>query len=135
VSEGIQSFMIGAHAFRFEPPDALFMTLGEVMSLEDVRAFKERIHTLAPPGRALRVICDMAALRAITADARHALIRVERAYPYRAMALVGADFSMRVLGKAMTTAARLFAPQLYTFPIEFFPSLAEARAWIEAMPD
>jgi hypothetical protein len=129
----MESEAIGRHTTHFENPDILFMRLAGPVSEAEAKEL-DRLH-LAWSKDHPRVffLLDLSHLESIHPEGRKDASRTVRELPLAGVAVYGAPMKARVIAKLVFTAMNLFkANTADRFPIEFFKSEAEARAWIEA---
>lgn len=125
--------LIGRHTTYFEPPDILFMRLAGPVSEAEAKEI-DRLH-LAWSREHSRVffLLDLSQLASIDPEGRKDASRTVRELPLAGVAIYGAPMKARVLAKLVFTAMNLFKSNASErFPIEFVPTEAEARSWIDA---
>ena len=121
---------IGAHTVHFHPPRLLRFVVRGDLSGQDLDAMEVFAveHVGAQPY--LLGIVEITLHQDATPEARKAAARAMTRLPYRALAFVGANFQTRILAKLVIGAVRLVAPDRF-FPMAFFETEAQARAWLE----
>jgi len=129
----MDSRSIGRHTTYFEPPDILFMRLAGPVSEAEAKEI-DRLH-LAWAREHSRVffLLDLSPHASIDPEGRKDASRTVRELPLAGVAIYGAPMKARVLAKLVFTAMNLFKSNASDrFPIEFVPTEAEARSWIDA---
>ena len=124
---------IGRNATYFEEPDIIFMRLaGSVQEDDGVEI--NRLHRLwGEQYPRVFYLLDLSKLEAIHPEVRKEASRTVRLLPLAGVAAYGAPLKARVLAKLVFTAMNLFKSNASDrFPIEFVPTEAEARSWIDA---
>jgi hypothetical protein len=128
-AEAFSEVRIGAHLFRWEPPD-----LGHLVYFGDLDgptsaalSQASRRFTLGQPRVFLLV--DMSNIGRISREARTASAEGGKDLLFRGTAVVGASAHMRVLAGLVTRAIALLYGDSNN-PTRFFATEAEGRAWI-----
>lgn len=123
---------IGAHRYRFEPPDLVLLRDHGDVSPEEMQRIAEMIQRFrVVAGKPVCFINDISAMGDLPADTRKLAALGDALNSIRAIALVGADLRRRILARLVINAAKLARRPGNLPPIVFFSIEAEARAWIE----
>jgi len=120
---------IGAHLFRWEPPDTAYLAYGgdvDAASMAEI-ADKSLQFTLASP--CVFLIVDMAKAGSISAEARKVSANTSAGVAFRGIAVVGASRTLRILASLVSRAVDIMNKNIDN-PTRFFATEAEARAWI-----
>jgi len=124
---------IGRHATYFEDPDVIFMRLVGMTSEEEANEINRRHRIWGDENPRVFYLLDLTRLEGIHPEGRKAASRTVRLLPLAGVAVYGAPIKARVLAKLVFTAMNLFkVNSADRFPIEFYHTEAEARAWIDA---
>ncbi len=128
------TIQVGAHEFKFVPPDVLRFKMRGAMSDEDAKAYLDFIHVHAEEtGGLLYAAYDLSQFTRIDERARNRTTKVDKPYPFAGLVIVGASFSVRALAAMIIRAAKLIKPESVNFPHKFVATLAEAEAWIDEL--
>jgi hypothetical protein len=129
-----ESVHVGSHEFHFIPPNQVHFVFRGVFDDVDAGAYLDFIFKYGDQCNGLLYsVYDISAFSRATDAGRKRVINVKRAYPYAAMALVGANFSTRAFAGMVLTAGRLVAPKHFNFPYKFVPTMDEANAWFDEL--
>lgn len=124
----------GSNEFRFIPPDTVFFIFRGVFEDADAAAYLDFVFKQGDQSKTLLYsVYDISMFERATDAARKRVINVGQAYPYAAMALVGASFSTRAFASMVLTAGRLVAPKYFNFPYKFVSSFEDANAWFDEL--
>jgi hypothetical protein len=127
-----ENLVFGKHITYFEEPDIIFMGLvGETSDAEGLELLR-RQKLFAEGRKMLFFLMDGRQMAGITPGARKAVAETLKEIPLYGMAIFEAPMKARVVAKLVITAINLFRREASNNPIEFFPSEAEARKWIES---
>ncbi|MDI3288269.1 STAS/SEC14 domain-containing protein [Polyangium sp. 15x6] len=118
-----------------ERSDLLCMELHGTFEVAAVEAYLRLIFDLGDRQGTFSLLADMRDLRGISPQARSRLSRVERPYPYRAVALHGASFTFTIMSMMVVKAGRTLAPAAFPFELAFFQTEAQARAYLAPYRD
>lgn len=120
---------IGAHLFRWEPPDTGYLAYAGDVDAADMAeiARKSLTFTRGPP--CVFLIVDMAKAGSISAEARKISAENGAGIAFRGIAVVGASRTLRVLAGLVSRAVDIMNKNKDN-PTRFFATEAEARAWI-----
>lgn len=128
--EDPNNLIFGKHVTYFEEPDIIFMKLsGDVTDAEGLELLR-RQKMFAEGRKMLFFLMDSREMAGISPGARKAVAQTLKEIPLFGMANFEAPLKARVVAKLVITAINLFRKDASTNPVEFFPSEAEARAWI-----
>ncbi|MDI1480010.1 STAS/SEC14 domain-containing protein [Polyangium sp. y55x31] len=121
-------FRIGsAHRVTFEPPDLVVLSLHGPIEPDEMVALYDLLEGVAG-GQPVMLLSDVSRSSGPTTQARKIAAKDPRAKLMGPMAMVGANFQVRVVVSMLETAARLM--QGKTSPTEFFDDEETARAWL-----
>ncbi|MDI1480949.1 STAS/SEC14 domain-containing protein [Polyangium sp. y55x31] len=121
---------MGAHWSRREGAILVVRWSGEV-TLDDMKAFYERIDEMGRDEPAVYCLFDSAHSLSVTREARvWAVCEAKGAKAIRGIAVVGATFPVRVLGTMLNRATD--ALLRHGVPLAFFDTAEEGRAYLEA---
>jgi hypothetical protein len=124
--------VFGKHITYFEEPDIIFMGLvGETTDAEALELLR-RQKLFAEGRKMLFFLMDGRQMAGITPGARKAVAETLKEIPLYGMGIFEAPLKARVVAKLVITAINLFRKEASNNPIEFFPTEAEARKWIES---
>ncbi|WP_437314872.1 STAS/SEC14 domain-containing protein [Sorangium sp. So ce385] len=124
----------GARLDLHEGPDGiLYIALHGDMSEDMMRAMMAALRRTVEGGREVLVLGDLRRAGVIPALARKMAAEEMRTARLDAAAAVGASFSVRVVVTLVTKGVQLLTGRPY--PLEFFDSESEARAWLLAQRD
>ncbi|MDI1443855.1 STAS/SEC14 domain-containing protein [Polyangium sp. 6x1] len=120
---------IGAHRFRWEPPDLVHLVyFGDLDGPTSVALSEaSRRFTLGKPRVFLLV--DMSKIGRVSREARSASAEGGKDLALRGTAVVGASAHLRILASLVSRAISLLYGAADN-PTQFFETEAEARAWI-----
>jgi hypothetical protein len=124
----------GPHECRFVPPDQVHFILRGEFTETHAGPYLDFIfsHGEQAGGR-LYCVYDLTSFTRITAGGRERVVRVDRPYPFGALAVIGANFSSRTLAGMILSAGRLLAPKHFGFPHKFVVTMADAAAWFDEL--
>ncbi len=124
-----QEIRIGAHLFRWEPPDVGYVCYHGDLEGESMFALSEqsRHYTLGRPH--LFLLVDMAHVGKVSTEARQVLAQGGRDLNMRGIAVIGATGPMRIISSLVSRAVDLLNGNRDN-PTRFFESESEARRWI-----
>ncbi|HVK63841.1 MAG TPA: STAS/SEC14 domain-containing protein [Polyangium sp.] len=121
---------MGAHASKREGAILIVRWIGEV-TLDDMKAFYDRIDEMSHDEPAVYCLFDSAHSLAVTREARVWAVReATGAKAVRGIAVIGASFSVRILGTMLNRATN--AILRHGVPLAFFATAEEGRAYLEA---
>lgn len=125
---------IGRHEYRFQPPDRVDIILHGVMDAQDVDVQYALVWQWREKcGQQMRLICHLGDFGGATSDARTAIVRSDRGYPYFGVAFLGGSFVMRTIASTLIRAGRSLSPQHFTYPVFFGKTLEECEAWLDSV--
>ncbi|XXT16920.1 STAS/SEC14 domain-containing protein [Sorangium sp. So ce429] len=120
-------------SFRDDPDGFLFtVTVGDI-SEDTGRAIAVACRRLMDSGREVLVLSDAHRTGTITPSARKAMADGLRGVRFDAIAVFGASFPLRVVSTLAAKTVQILTGQSY--PVEFFATEADARAWLLARRD
>jgi len=129
-----ETLHVGLHEFWFVPPDRIHFVMRDVFDVSQAVGYLDFIHSRASLcGGMLYASYDLSQLGRLTAEARLAVIKVDRPYPLAGLGIIGASFTIRSLTGMLMSAGRLLAPKAFGFPCRCFETLDEADAWFEEL--
>jgi hypothetical protein len=124
--------IVGSHRFEFIPPNRCFFAIVGTMDEEHAASYLAFLYKHADAfGGPLEGVYDISRMNRMTIGARSRIVNVSRQFPLTAIALVGANFSIRTLVGMIITAGRLVAPKHFTFAHKFVATADEADAWLD----
>jgi hypothetical protein len=117
-----------------EDPDGFLCTAvdGDI-SDELARAIAAACKRMSDGGRAVLVLSDARRTGAFPASARKVMVDGLRSVRFDAIALFGASFSVRVIALLAAKSVQILTRQSY--PVAFFDTEVEARAWLRSRRD
>ncbi|WP_437809326.1 STAS/SEC14 domain-containing protein [Sorangium sp. So ce1078] len=118
---------------REEPDGILCVALHGDMSEETMRAMMAALRRVAESSREVLVLGDLRRAGTIPAPARKVAAEVMHTARLDVAAAVGASFSVRVVVTLTTKGVQLLTGRSY--PLAYFDSESEARAWLLAQRD
>lgn len=126
---------VGQHEFKFIEPDQVHFVLRGVFEEAHAEPYLDFIFSHGERcGGLLCSVYDLTNFTRIDARARTRIVTdVKRAYPYRALAVIGASFSMRTVVGMILTAGRRLAPNYFTFQHKFVSTIGEANTWFDEL--
>lgn len=124
-------YEIGNHVIRVEGGVLLVLFKGRV-STKDAVLFQEHVLSAGDRFGVLAALVELDGLVDFDTGARAQFARVERQYPFYAVAFYGGTFASRVLVTTILRAGKLIAPARFPFAFDVFPTAPEARAFVEA---
>jgi hypothetical protein len=127
--------MCGSHRFWMEAPDLLCMTMHGDLHLPAAEAYMRLVEELGERYGTFVFLVDMRDIGDIGPGVRSRLARVGRPYPYRAIAVYGASFAVRILSTTIIKAGRGLAPFAFPFEVGFFRTEHEARFYLARFRD
>ncbi|WP_437314795.1 STAS/SEC14 domain-containing protein [Sorangium sp. So ce385] len=117
-----------------EDPDGLLCTVVEGDLSDDMaREIAAACKGLSDSGREVLVLSDTRRIGTISPSARKVMASEMRAVRFDAIALFGASFAVRVVSTLAAKSVQILTQQSY--PVQFFETEAEARAWLLAQRD
>ncbi|MDI1483810.1 STAS/SEC14 domain-containing protein [Polyangium sp. y55x31] len=122
---------IGTHRARFDPPDIIRVWWNGPSGVSEIDTLYTWSAERLPDGTPYFVVADMTGLVEVGPAARKAAAGDPRAHRVAGIAIIGANFHMRVLMGMISKALRLFYGQR-RFQMEFFEREDEALAWVAA---
>jgi len=122
---------VGAHRYRFEPPDLLHTHAMGRISRDQFAAALDQIEHHARRGPLFWLV-DLTHLDGIEPEARRLLSERDARAFLRGIVLVGGGFHQRVLATLALKAVRLFWRHETHVPFAFLADERAGRAWIEA---
>ncbi|MDI1476675.1 STAS/SEC14 domain-containing protein [Polyangium sp. y55x31] len=125
-----REWMCGQQRLWMEASDLLCMELHGTFDVAAVEAYLRLVFDLADRHGTFSLLADMRDLRGIAPQARSRLSRVDRPYPYRAVALHGASFTFAIMAMMVVKAGRTLAPAAFPFELAFFQTEAQARTYL-----
>ncbi|MDI1446937.1 STAS/SEC14 domain-containing protein [Polyangium sp. 6x1] len=121
---------MGAHWSKREGAILIVRWSGEV-TRDDMKALYERIDEIGRDERSVYCLFDSAHSLSVTRDARVWAVREAKgAKAVRGIAVIGASFSIRILGTMLNRATN--AILRHGVPIAFFDTAEQGRAYLEA---
>lgn len=121
-------YHIGAHCFRFEPPDIMHIIFDGPVNGEQFELFYEKAKELVPDGP-FYILRDTRAGGFLSAETRARIIKI--ADPARITAIVsyGASFQIQIIVTMLLKAMRVFRRSA---PLAIFVNtVEEGKTWIE----
>ncbi|WP_437722079.1 STAS/SEC14 domain-containing protein [Sorangium sp. So ce861] len=117
-----------------EDLDGLLCTVVEGDLSDDMaREIAAACKSLSDSGREVLVLSDTRRIGTILPSARKVMASEMRAVRFDAIALFGASFAVRVVSTLAAKSVQILTQQSY--PVQFFETEAEARAWLLAQRD
>lgn len=114
----------------WEPPDLLLMQYrGHLTAAHIERAVAESKRCIGEQPYHIALL-DISKLQGMTPEARKIAVASSDAVNIRGVAVIGASFHFKVLGRLLGRAAQLVY-RAKDNPLEFFDSEAEARVWLK----
>ncbi|WP_437686901.1 STAS/SEC14 domain-containing protein [Sorangium sp. So ce176] len=124
----------GVSPWFHEDTDGFLCTDVEGDLLEDAaRTLAAACQRMNDSGREVLVFCDARHTGTVPPSSRKALAEGLRHVRFAAVAIFGASFSVRVISTLAMKSVQILTRQSY--PVEFFDTEAEARAWLLAQRD
>jgi hypothetical protein len=120
----------GGHAYRCERAGILFLRTAGDLAEQDVATVFAAFERLCDAGEHVFWLIDLARLGVMLPDARKLVARTPLRRQNKGAAIFGASFHQRAIVTLVFKAMELL--QRDAPPLAFFPSEAEARAWIDA---
>ena len=120
-------------ALREDAEGILCTAIDGDISDETARAIAAACRRLSDSGRQVLVLSDARRTGTISASARKVMAEELRNVRFDAIALFGASFAVRVVSTLAAKTVQLLTRQSY--PVEFFETEGEARAWLLAQRD
>ncbi|WP_437294381.1 STAS/SEC14 domain-containing protein [Sorangium sp. So ce426] len=103
------------------------------ISEEIARSLCAVFRRVSESGREVFVLSDSRRVGTLTPAARSALAEELRGVRFGGVAVFGASFSLRVVTTLASRSVQFFTGEVY--PLAFFDTEGEARAWLLAQPD
>jgi hypothetical protein len=122
---------IGPHTTYFEEPDTIFLKLVGYCNREQGEEINRRHLEFGQNRENVFYLIDHANLEGIDPEVRKRATQVLNEVPLRGMLGFSAPLKAKVIAKLIFTALNLFSGKAEKTPLEFFPTEADARAWIE----
>jgi hypothetical protein len=120
----------GPSTFRFELPDVCVTTFVGDVSAATVRAIAAEQQRAVKGLPFILVIADVSRVRSVSAEARRAAMDEQPGVIVQGVSYVGASFPIRVIATLLNKAAALlYKGKATSYPVQFFDTLDEARAW------
>ncbi|WP_438015355.1 STAS/SEC14 domain-containing protein [Sorangium sp. So ce315] len=114
-----------------EDPDGLLCTHVEGdLSVDAALALAAACRRINDSGRDVLMLCDSRHMGTVPAPTRKAMADGFRPVRFIAIAVFGASFTVRVISTLAIKSIQILNRQAY--PVEFFETEAEARAWLAA---
>ena len=113
-----------------EPDGILHVRVDGALSEEIARSIAAASRRIAESGREGLVLADVSRMKVIPQAVRKLMASGTLDARHGAVAIVGASFTLRVA--AMLTARSLNLLTSRSYPVDFFATEAEARAWLLA---
>ena len=129
-------FQIGTHQIHFRAPQELTLELVGPMSVEEAERLSDLILELTARHGALYVLVDSA--RIVSSGHRVRKVFAESdmfSKQLRAVAVWGAAFPLRIAINMVIKASSRLLPGSFQFPLEFFATEQQARAWMDSVRD
>ncbi|WP_437276295.1 STAS/SEC14 domain-containing protein [Sorangium sp. So ce375] len=120
-------------ALREDAEGILCTAIEGDISDDTARAIAAACRRLSDSGRQVLVLSDARGMGTISASARKVMAEELRNVRFDAIALFGASFAVRVVSTLAAKTVQLLTRQSY--PVEFFETEGEARAWLLAQRD
>ncbi|WP_437757012.1 STAS/SEC14 domain-containing protein [Sorangium sp. So ce1389] len=120
----------GVLELREEPDGILHVAVDGDLSEEIARSIAAASRRIAESGREVLVLADVSRLKAIPPDVRKLMASGMVPARHDAVAVLGASFTLRVVATLTARSLRLLTSRSY--PVDFFVTEAEARAWLLA---
>lgn len=114
----------------FEPPDMTVWRFDGDISEEGMRALTHREKQFIAGIPYLLKLVDLSKAGNISSGARKAGAEKVHDIPVLAVAIIGANFAIRVLANLVVRAGSIMR-KIDTVPTMFFETEAEARAWLD----
>ncbi|WP_437731673.1 STAS/SEC14 domain-containing protein [Sorangium sp. So ce1335] len=118
---------------REDPDGFLYTELEGDLTEEAARAVAAACRRVNDSGREVLMLCDGRHTGTVAASSRKALVDGLRTVRFRAIAIFGASFPVRVISTLAMKSVQILNRKAY--PLEFFETKAEARAWLLAQRD
>ncbi|MGK4000394.1 STAS/SEC14 domain-containing protein [Sorangium sp. So ce1024] len=123
-----------ARPWFHEDPDGFLCTYVEGdLTVDAARALAAACRRINDSGREVVMLCDSRRMGTVPAPTRKAMAEGFRPVRFIAIAVFGASFTVRVITTLATKSIQILNRQAY--PVEFFETEAEARAWLVAKRD
>lgn len=103
------------------------------LSEDMARALAVACRRINESGRDVLMLCDARRMGTVPAPTRKAMADGFRPVRFIAIAVFGASFTVRVISTLAMKSIQIVNRQVY--PVEFFATEAEARAWLVAQRD
>ena len=129
-----ESINVGAHEFQFIPPHRVTFVMRGTFEEEHAKAYKNFLSMQVDRcGEPLEGLFDLSALTTITSSARRRIGEQSRILLFRAVAIVGASFSIRIVSTMLMRAGKIIAPQKTPTNVHFCATADEANAWFDEL--
>lgn len=115
---------------RFETPDLLVATLSGELDASDTGRIAAEARRVAVGRSWALLLCDISRIGSLTSEARRTAADGFRSVPLRGIAFWGGDSRGRAQATLMGHAMNLLSNRRDECPLRFFPSEAEAQAWL-----
>ncbi|WP_437776782.1 STAS/SEC14 domain-containing protein [Sorangium sp. So ce1097] len=119
--------------FREDPDGFMYTHVDGDLSEDMARALAAACRRINESGREVVMICDARRMGTVPAPTRKAMAEGFRPVRFIAIAVFGASFTVRVISTLAMKSIQIVNRQAY--PVEFFATEAEARAWLVAQRD
>lgn len=122
---------IGKQTTYFESPDIIFLKLRGAVTTDEGLEINNRHREWGKTVERIFFLIDLEELDRIDPDVRKDATRTLAEVPLRGMVGFAAPLKAKVIAKLIFTALNLFSNKADRVPLQFTPTEAEARAWIE----
>lgn len=130
----VEAARVGAHEFRFIPPNQVHFVMRGEFTDADCIAYVNFASKCTPEGGGLMYgFYDLTQLGRVADGARKRVVDVQRPYQYGGMAVMVSTFSARVLVGMIMRAGRIISPDRLSYPYKFVSSIDEAQAWFDEL--
>ncbi|XXX74419.1 STAS/SEC14 domain-containing protein [Sorangium sp. So ce134] len=116
-----------------DPEGFLYTTVEGDLSDDMAREIAAACKRLSDGGREVLVLSDTRRIGTILPSARKVMASEMRAVRFDAIAIFGASFAVRVVSTLAAKSVQILTHQSY--PVHFFETEADARAWLLAQRD
>lgn len=120
---------VGAHLFRWEPPDVGYIAYCGNLDAPLMGALSEQSRRFTVGQPCVFLIVDMAQAGKISAEARQLSAKGSVGLNLRGIAVIGAAAPLRMIARLVSRAVDLLSRNTDN-PTRFFETESEARAWI-----
>jgi hypothetical protein len=122
---------VDQHVLRIDPEDVITITWTGHVAGKQVRELYTELRRIAGEKELVLYVADLTRLTTFDMDTRRASAELLDMPGLRGIAVVETSFQARVVVMLTIKLIRLLG-KLRDCPIVFFPSLEEARVWIDA---